>query len=171
MLHECGKFLNTSSELGSGGFRDSALSCERMNVLNLLLRLAFGGFFVYAAATKLFGPLGLVSFTDDIRTFHILPDPWVGWLAMTLPWFEIFCGIAVIIGPLRQGALVLLNLCLVVFLVALISAWVRGLDVSCGCFGHADAHTSVLEMILRDLGLLLVGCWLLASSRIRREKL
>ena len=141
-----------------------------MNVLNLLLRLAFGGLFVYAGGVKLLDPLGLVSFTDDIRAFHILPDPWVGWLAMTLPWFEIFCGIAVIVGPLRQGGLVLLNLCLLVFLGALISAWVRGLDVSCGCFGHADAHASLLEMILRDLGLLVVGFWLLACSRTRPEE-
>ncbi len=141
-----------------------------MNVLNLLLRLTFGGFFIYAAGTKLFNSLGLVSFTDDIRTFHILPDPWVGWLAMTLPWFEIICGVAVIVGPLKKGALVLLNLSLLVFLGALISAWVRGLDISCGCFGHSDEHASVQEMILRDLGLLAVGGWLLASSRIRREK-
>lgn len=140
-----------------------------MNVLNLLLRLAFGGLFVYAGGVKLLDPLGLVSFTDDIRTFHILPDPWVGWLAMALPWFEIICGVAVIVGPLKKGALVLLNLSLLVFLGALISAWVRGLDVSCGCFGHADENTSVQEMILRDLGLLAMGCWLLASSRFRRE--
>ena len=141
-----------------------------MNVLNLLLRLAFGGLFVYAGGVKLIEPLGLVSFTDDIRTFHLLSDPWVAWLAMSLPWFELFCGIAVMIGPLRQGGLILLNLSLLGFLGALISAWVRGLDVSCGCFGHADAHASVLELIWRDLGLLVVGCWLLASFRFRREK-
>jgi len=156
--------------LGGSGIHDLVLSSGRMNVLNLLLRLAFGGLFVYAGGVKLLDPLGLVSFTDDIRTFHILPDPWVGWLAMTLPWFEIICGVAVIVGPLKKGALVLLNLTLLVFLGALISAWVRGLDVSCGCFGHSDEHTSVRELLLRDLGLLAMGGWLLASSRIRREK-
>lgn len=136
-----------------------------MIAINFLLRIAFGGLFVYAGIVKLADPLGIVGFTDDIRTFDILSDPWVAWLAMTLPWFEVICGFAVMAGPLRHGALVLLNMSLLAFLGALISAWVRGLDVSCGCFGHSDAHASVMELIWRDLGLLAVGCWLLASSR------
>ena len=73
---------------------------------NLLPCWGFGGLFVYAGFLKLWG-LGPMSFANDIRSFHILADPWVAWLAMSLPWLEIFCGLAVICGPLRRGGHIL----------------------------------------------------------------
>jgi hypothetical protein len=49
-------------------------------------------------------------------------------------------------------------LCLV-FLVALLQAWFRGIDITCGCFGDSSVVSGVayLPYVGRDLGLVLIA--------------
>ena len=42
----------------------------------------------------------------------------------------------------------------VMFLAAIGSAWWRGLDIACGCFGKDEISTDFRTLILRDLALL-----------------
>ncbi len=123
-------------------------------MLRLLLHFIFGGVFVYAGILKVADPM---SFLDDVRSFDLLDDPFAAWLAMGLPWLEIFAGLAVMSGFLRSGGLLILNASLLIFLVAISISWWRGIDIRCGCFGHSDATTSYRDLILRDLLLLAVG--------------
>jgi hypothetical protein len=50
---------------------------------------------------------------------------------------------------------------MVVFLVGIVSAWARGLQIDCGCFGGggqvAAGETRYLSETLRDTALLLVA--------------
>ena len=123
-------------------------------MLRLLLHYFFGGVFVYAGILKVMDPM---SFLDDIRSFDLLADPWAAWLAMGLPWLEIFAGLAVMSGALRSGGLLILNGSLLIFLAAISISWWRGIDIRCGCFGHADATSNYYDLILRDLLLLIAG--------------
>lgn len=125
-----------------------------------LLALLFGGMFVYAGVLKLKSPL---LFQQSIRSFEMIGDPWTALLALSLPWLEIFAGLAVIIGIFRQGGLLLLNLSLLMFFVALGSAWYRGLNIDCGCFGSSDKTPDYTWLFIRDALLLthgLVLMWL-----------
>lgn len=128
-------------------------SQKNQRIIYWLLCIAFGGTFVYTGFLKVW-ELGPIKFTDDIRSFHLLSDPWVAWLAMSLPWLEILCGAAVMTGILRRGGLLLLSMLLLVFLGAFIQAWIRGINPSCGCFGHTGLKTEVAAMIALDLILL-----------------
>ncbi|WP_395715814.1 MauE/DoxX family redox-associated membrane protein [Prosthecobacter sp.] len=123
-------------------------------MLRLILHFVFGAVFVYAGLLKVADPM---SFLDDVRSFDLLGDPWAAWVAMGLPWLEIFAGLAVMSGFLRSGGMLVLNGSLVVFLIAITIAWWRGIDIRCGCFGHSDATSNYRDLILRDLLLLLAG--------------
>ena len=125
-----------------------------MKKSQLILHLLFGGLFIYAGIVKAADPQ---SFLDDVRSFDLLRDPWSAWLAMGLPWLEIFAGLAVVTGFFRPGGLLVLNAALIAFLGAIGIAWYRGIDIRCGCFGHADATSNYRDLILRDLLLLLGG--------------
>lgn len=125
-----------------------------MNWLRRLLSLGFGGVFVYAGALKLMDP---ARFLIDIRSFDLIHDPYAAWLALVLPWIEILAGLAVIFGLKRRGGLLLLNLSLVVFFIAISIAKSRGLNIHCGCFGGEDGTTDYLELFVRDGVLLAVG--------------
>jgi len=131
-----------------------------MNWLRRIIALLFGGVFVYAGALKLRDP-GL--FLIDIRSFDMLPDPYAAWLALWLPWLEILCGLAVITGVFRKGGLLVLNLALIGFFIAIGLAKSRGLDIQCGCFGESDSSSNYFELFVRDgvlLSLGLVLAWL-----------
>ncbi|HYF36522.1 MAG TPA: MauE/DoxX family redox-associated membrane protein [Prosthecobacter sp.] len=137
-----------------------------MKILRLLLLLIFGGVFIYAGLMKAWRPM---VFLEDVRSFNLVPDPYAAMLAMFLPWVEILGGIAVITGLGRRGGLLVLNASLVVFLTAILIAWSRGTDISCGCFGDSGGATSnYVELIVRDVVLLAMGGYLAWSFRARR---
>lgn len=137
----------------------------------------FGGFWVYAGSLKAIDPF---LFLLDVRSFQILGDPWASFLALGLPWLEIFCGLAVVFRRFYLASLTILSGLLAVFLVAIVSAWHRGLDISCGCFGKTENETDYAEIITRDILLLLwslaligISLWLgkMAKKSIRDAEL
>lgn len=131
-----------------------------MNRLACLLRFLCGGLFVVAGVLKAFDP---AQFAADIDHYHLLPYFAVAPLALYLPWLELICGFAAMAGAARRGALVLLLGLTVIFTFAVASAWMRGLDINCGCFGAASAVPLSLALV-RDVVLGAILFWL-----VRRE--
>jgi uncharacterized membrane protein YphA (DoxX/SURF4 family) len=119
--------------------------------LVVLLRIVIAAIFIYAGATKVIAPL---RFTSDIDNFHILPWPAPALLAFYLPWLEIICGMTLLFARFDRGALLILLPLTLVFVAALTSAQIRGLDISCGCFGHGTRDLSFASHIALNLGIL-----------------
>jgi putative oxidoreductase len=131
-----------------------------MNCISRVLRLLAGGLFVLAGVLKVLDP---AHFAADIDHYRLLPYFAVAPLALYLPWLEIICGLAVIAGPARRSALVLLLALTIVFIVAIASAWMRGLDIRCGCFGAASTAPLSYDLAF-DLVLCVVLVWLLRAE-------
>jgi hypothetical protein len=123
------------------------------------LAIIIGALFVYAGALKVWDP---ARFAGDIQNYHVLP--WVVNLplAFYLPWLEIVCGLALIFRRLYSGALALLLGLLLVFLGATIAAKARGIDISCGCFGHVSDQLSFAWHLVLDFAILaaVIALWL-----------
>jgi putative oxidoreductase len=122
----------------------------------------FGAVFLYAGTLKAYDPS---AFLADVRSFALLPDPYAAWVALALPWIEIFSGLAIITGVHRRGGLLLLNASLLVFMAAIGQAWWRGINIHCGCFGSQQGSSDYLELLGRDLVLLALGAWLMSQHR------
>src|SRR5437667_967107 len=116
-----------------------------------IVDLIVGGIFVYAGVVKILDP---VQFANDIDNYKTLPWFISVRLAFYLPWLEIFCGLALIFRFLYRGGLSILTALIAVFIVATIAAKVRGLDITCGCFGHASQHWSFPQHMAIDLVIL-----------------
>lgn len=113
------------------------------------LRFMVGGIFMVAGLLKLWDP---GAFMVAIEHYHLVPRFIAGGMAVYLPCLEFLAGLQVVAFPRQRGALpVLLGLC-VVFTAALLSAWVRGLDVDCGCFG-AGLNSTVPWALARVVAL------------------
>lgn len=123
-------------------------------------RLVLGAVFIYAGVPKIFHP---GDFAQAVFSYQILPDFLVNFTALTLPWVETIIGALLIIGIWLPGAVMLTNMLLVVFLVAILFNYARGLDVSCGCFSGRDEPIGILT-VLRDTGLLLIAGFLLFGT-------
>ena len=111
------------------------------------------------------------EFARDIDNFKILPWPVSVALAFYVPWLEIFCALGLVFRFLYRGALSILSVSIVVFTLAIIAAKVRGLDITCGCFGHASQHWSFPSHLATNLTILaaLLALLFKATSEIRRQ--
>jgi putative oxidoreductase len=133
-----------------------------MKFLWRLLDVIVGGIFVYAGVIKAIDP---VQFANDIDNYKALPWFVSVRLAFYLPWLEILCGLALIFRFFYRGGLSILSMLTLIFIGATIAAKTRGLDISCGCFGHASQHWNFWQHMAVDLAILA----LLIVALIREE--
>jgi hypothetical protein len=124
------------------------------------IAIVIGGLFIYAGVVKVVDP---VEFARDIDNYKMLSWQLSVWIGLYLPWLEIFCGLALIARVLYRGSVLILTALMALFIVITIIAKARGLDISCGCFGHASKYLSFAWHIALDF-LLLGGLVLLWKS-------
>src|SRR5436309_9428400 len=168
----------TSNFQLSGSGATSNVKYRTANVLWRIIDLIVAAMFIFAGIAKIlnldqliadlqhlrfasaFADLGNLSLADpaefahDINNYRILP--WILSVALGfyLPWLEILCGLGLVFRVLYRGALSILTALIVVFTLATIAAKVRGLDITCGCFGHASQHWSLPAHLATNLAIL-----------------
>lgn len=130
-------------------------------------RIVLGAVFMYASFDKMANP---EAFADIIDNYHLLPYQLVNALAIFLPWLEFITGLLLVTGKWIKGSLLLYTTMLVVFIIALSQALIRGLDISCGCFSvHPSSTSEVWIRILEDLVLLAVSIFLFKYTKDTKE--
>lgn len=100
--------------------------------LIFLLSLLLAAVFIYAGISKFRDPL---QFADSIAAFAILPATLINLVALSIPSFEVVCGMLLIWPPTRRVAAFAVVVASGIFFIALSSALLRGLTLDCGCFG------------------------------------
>jgi putative oxidoreductase len=154
--------LSTSNVQLSGDASTSNIKNRTSNILRRIVDLIVAGIFIYAGAIKALDP---VQFASDIDNYKILPWPISVALAFYLPWLEIFCGFALVVRLLYRGALLILTTLILTFTLVTIAAKVRGLDITCGCFGHASQNWSFPSHLATNLAILAALVVLWVSNR------
>jgi uncharacterized membrane protein YphA (DoxX/SURF4 family) len=136
--------------------------------VGLVARLVTGGVWIVAGALKLPDPAGSVR---AVRAYDLLPESVVPTVGHLLPVVEVVVGVLLVLGLLTRAAAVVSSLLFVAFIVGIGSAWARGLEIECGCFGgggfSANASDKYPWEIARDLGLLALSLWLVWRPRSR----
>ncbi len=87
--------------------------------LPMLLRVAVGVYFIYSGFEKIGDP---VIFLKNIRLYQMLPEEpaiYLNTTAIVLPWIEVVCGLALVLGFWIRGAALTLALMLAVFTPAI----------------------------------------------------
>jgi putative oxidoreductase len=139
------------------------MDSSRSNIIWRIVALIIGGIFIYAGASKATDPVG---FANDIDNYKILPWPLTVRLAFYLPWLEILCGLALIFGLLYRGGLLILTMLVSIFIIASVIAKARGLDITCGCFGHASKNWRFTTHLALNFAILIALSVLWISNRI-----
>ncbi len=134
----------------------------RIAVLTALIcRLALGIVFFYAGIEKIIAPR---EFAIAIYNYRLLPDWAVNMLAVMLPWLEVFLATGLIAGIYVRGASLISALLFLTFAIALAINLVRGLDISCGCFGAQSGNINWFYLV-RDSSLLAISVFTLMFDR------
>jgi putative oxidoreductase len=96
------------------------------------VRWLVGLLLVWAAVSKL---ANLQDFYGGLLAYRLpLPDFFLRAVAACLPWLELLCGLMLLAQVRTEAGLVWALLLFSIFVLATGQAWVRGLDISCGCF-------------------------------------
>jgi hypothetical protein len=122
--------------------------------------ILIGALFVYAGVVKVIDP---VAFARDIDNYKMLSWTAAAGVGLYLPWLEILCGLGLITRVLYRGSVLIITGLMFLFVVATIIAKARGLDISCGCFGHASKYLNFSWHLALDF--LLLGGLLLLWKR------
>lgn len=140
--------------------------------LVLRLQILLGALFVAAALPKIVDP---PAFAQMVHNYRLLPPFAVSALALVLPWLELLCGVALVLGIWKRTAVLMVGAMLFVFIVAISVNLARGNAVNCGCFDVNGAVKTREELfadmrwvVVRDAAML-AGVALLSAAWRRRE--
>jgi uncharacterized membrane protein YphA (DoxX/SURF4 family) len=132
-----------------------------------ICRFGLGGVWLWAGLSKAADPSMAVI---AVRAYEIVPESLVRPVAWGLPFVEIGIAVLLILGLRIRIAAALSLALLVAFIGGVGSAWARGLQIECGCFGGGGVDPAAtwwsyqLE-IARDVGFGAMAAWLIT----RRE--
>jgi len=113
----------------------------------LIVRVVIGLIFIVAGAAKVGHA---AEFAAQIAGFRILPQVVIAPMALALPFLEILLGGYLIIGLFTRAAAWIAVILFATFDLAIASAVVRGMTVSCGCFGPNDKTVTTWAEVARD---------------------
>ncbi|MFD0774505.1 MauE/DoxX family redox-associated membrane protein [Streptomonospora algeriensis] len=122
--------------------------------LTLLARLVLAGVLAWAAVSKLPPALSVQS----VEAYQLFPSEIAEFIGFTLPLLELALALLLVLGLATRYVGAASGLLMVVFIAGIVSAWARGLNIDCGCFGTGgqvgEGETSYGFDIARDLGFL-----------------
>jgi uncharacterized membrane protein YphA (DoxX/SURF4 family) len=137
--------------------------------LTIRVQIALGVFFVAAALPKIVDP---PSFAHMIHNYRIVPGALVNLMALAMPWVELLCGLALILGIWKEAARTIVAALLITFIIAISINLARHNAIDCGCFDVSAAGKSREErladmkwVIFRDLGMLAMAAQLWWAGR------
>ena len=137
-------------------------------IFTVLARCCLGALFVYMGMNKALNP---VDFLKLLRQYDLTQTPLLlNSIAATLPWFEVFCGLLLLLGVAVRGAALTMLVMLVPFTALVLRralALHSALDIpfcavkfDCGCGGGAEF---ICRKLAENALLTLLAIWLLAG--------
>jgi len=116
---------------------------NRKNIL-LVVRIILGVVFLISSYSKLKDPIG---FTQAIENYKISGTFLSRWVAVFIPSLELILAIFLISGVWIRETFITTTLLFILFDIMLFQAYLRGLDISCGCFGTSHSPIDIWKFL------------------------
>ncbi len=117
-------------------------------------RILLGAIFIYAALAKMKSPQ---EFADAIAAYQVLPITLINPVALSLPIFELSCGLLVLTGFYPRVGALGMAVMLISFIAAFATARRHGIALDCGCFGTHGVSDDPIRLFSRDFFLLMIS--------------
>jgi uncharacterized membrane protein YphA (DoxX/SURF4 family) len=131
--------------------------------LTTVARVALGAVMLVAGLLKIVNPDEAVR---AVQAYQILGHGGSQVVGYATPIVEIILGILLLLGLFTRISAILVGVMMIVYIVAVSSAWARGLSIDCGCFGGGGAIGTAgktwryISEILRDLLFTGLASWI-----------
>lgn len=111
----------------------------------VFLRFGFGLLLIFSSYSKIIHPW---EFSIDIENYRIVGEGISRLVAVWLPYLELILAILLITGIWINAAVVINYLLMQLFFLLVLQAYIRRLDINCGCFNPGgDATIGLLKII------------------------
>lgn len=130
--------------------------------LVLCLRIGFGILLIAASIDKIAKPL---AFAQAVENYRVVGEALAYWTAVSIPYLELLTGMLLIFGLWIRAAAWINSLLMCLFLILVIQAHARGLDISCGCFRMEEASKIGFSKIAQNMAFALFSLLLLILLR------
>lgn len=137
--------------------------------LSMVVRLAMAGILIFAAVPKM---LDIPQSVRAVRAYQLLPEAVVPFVGTMLPFVELALAVVLLVGAFTRLAAIVWLLMMAGFLVGVIWAWSKGLQIDCGCFGgggelEEGEEATYLVHLFERLGFIALGTYLAVWPRSR----
>lgn len=127
----------------------------------LALRILLGVLLIIAAKDKLLKPIDFAQMVTNYRIPILLSPDFCRWIGIWLPYVEIMVGIFLIAGIWLDAAVIINAILMIIFTTLVTQAFIRGLDISCGCFSVEEGEPSIgIGKIIENIFLTCLSIWL-----------
>lgn len=136
-----------------------------IRTLSLVARIVLGVVFLVSGAGKLGN---MEAFALAISKYELLPAAWSNVVAAFFVWSEIAVAVLLLTGAAIRGAALVTGAMLVTFIIAVLTAMARGLEIDCGCFAPdsgAEPEQVGWPKIFENLALLAGALYLIYFPR------
>lgn len=117
----------------------------------LFMRIVLGLVFIVASYDKLLNPQ---QFARDISNYHFIPFGLENFVAIILPWIELFIGASLILGIMIDGSVLTTGVLLIMFNFLVFQAMIRGFNIECGC-GLKEGEIVGVQKLIENFTLLI----------------
>jgi uncharacterized membrane protein YphA (DoxX/SURF4 family) len=133
--------------------------------LALAARVIVGLLFIFASIDKIANP---EAFAASIANYKLMSPFLTTASATVLPWIELLAGFALLFGIFHRGGAFILAVLLVIFTAAIVSALIRGLDISCGCLTQdPQANKIGWTKVAENVGVFVLTTFLFYSTSVK----
>ena len=121
-----------------------------------------GAVFLWASFGKILEP---GDFARSISNYHIVPFGIENIIALILPWLELLIGMGLILGIMVDGSVQISAILLIMFILMIGQAMLRGFNIECGC-GLKEGEMIGLNKILENI-VFIGGAYIVMQRRKR----
>jgi len=125
-------------------------------------RIILGAVFLWASFGKILEP---GDFARSISNYHIVPFGIENIVALILPWLELLIGLGLILGIMVDGSVQISAILLIMFILMIGQAMLRGFNIECGC-GLKEGEMIGLNKILENI-VFLGGAYIVMQRKKR----
>lgn len=135
--------------------------------LAIFIRILLGMIFLYASLDKIFSP---ANFAEVIYHYKVLPLAMINIFAIIIPWAEFGIGVMLLLDNWSDVASFSLVILTNIFMILILIAMARGLNIECGCFS-LDSHNSFVgwKRIFEDILIVSGGIFIFIDAITKEE--
>jgi putative oxidoreductase len=127
---------------------DSDLKRRLLTVLEWICRLVVAGTFLLAAVPKLLDPLSFAKAIVNYRiVLPVIGQGYVYLAAIFFPALEAVGAVALLFNRWKKVGSLVCGALLILFLVLIGQAVIRGLNIDCGCFGSGAVAQALAKKV------------------------